>query len=65
MSAKDAKDVVAEIAVENAALSKRAIYPEKVKLKRAMRALAPRDPRNGFVVHTPNEVFEFLETKVG
>jgi hypothetical protein len=45
-------------------LSRRDIYPEKLKLKKALRALAIEDPLNGFVVHTPNEVFEFLDSKV-
>ncbi len=65
MSAQDAKDLLSEIVVENPRLGGRDIYPEELKLKTALRSLAAEDPLNGFVVHTPNEVFEFLEPKVG
>jgi hypothetical protein len=64
MSCEDAKKVINELDLENPKLKKREIYPYEMKLKASLRALAA-DPENGFVVHTPNEVFEFLAQRLG
>ncbi len=60
MSSDDAKKVSSRLDLENPKLREREIYPYEVKLKASLRALAA-DPENGFVVHTPNDVFEFLD----
>ncbi len=63
MSVEDAKRVAEALLAENPALKVKDIYPCEVKLKEALRGLAV-DPVNGFVVHTPNEVFEFLRERL-
>src|SRR5438132_1932990 len=60
VSAEDARRVIETIDAANPALRRREVFPYEVKLKVSLRSLAT-DPVNGFVVHTPNEVLEFLD----
>jgi hypothetical protein len=61
MSAADATRVREELDRANPAFSSKEIYPYEVKLKAAARSSVADDPVNGFVVHTPREVLEFIE----
>jgi hypothetical protein len=63
MSRADAEAVLTEILDVNPGLQGRDIFPEKVKLLQAVRAIAAKPVPggiDGFVVHPPNEVFEFI-----
>ncbi|MCG5517429.1 MULTISPECIES: hypothetical protein, partial [unclassified Ectothiorhodospira] len=63
---EDAQDVLQEIVEVNPDLADKEIYPVNVKLLQACRGIAAnQDPGNadGFVVHPPNEVYEFLQGK--
>ena len=51
--------VSSRVDLDNPKLKERENLPVEVKLKASLRALAA-DPENGFIAHTPNEVFEFL-----
>ncbi|MFZ4702041.1 MAG: hypothetical protein ACOYMG_18505 [Candidatus Methylumidiphilus sp.] len=63
MSRDDAESVLQEILDVNWALKNRNIVATKVKLLLACRSIAAdktHDNADGFVVHPPNEVYEFL-----
>ena len=63
MSKDDAESVLTEILDVNWALRNRDIFSVKVKLLRAIRGIAADKTAgnaDGFVVHPPNEVFEFV-----
>ena len=63
MSRNDAEAVLQEILDVNRALRNRNIIATKVKLLQACRSIAADktpDNADGFVVHPPNEVYEFL-----
>ncbi|MBI5462793.1 MAG: hypothetical protein HY941_11475 [Gammaproteobacteria bacterium] len=63
MSKNDAESVLTEILDANFALGNREIFPVKVKLLQAIRGIAADKTAgnaDGFVVHPPNEVFEFV-----
>ena len=63
----DAQDVLVELIDVNDNLKNREIYPVKVKLIPAIKGVAAgaSNPFNsdGFVVHSPNEVFEYLQER--
>jgi len=67
MSESDAQDVLVEILDVNPKLKKHEIYPVKVKLIQAIKGVASGAKKlgnaDGFVVHSPNEVFEFINEK--
>jgi hypothetical protein len=59
MSEMDAKRMLEALVLEAPALRGRKIEAVEVKLKQALRGVAGSgNPADGFVVHTPNEVFE-------
>lgn len=63
MSRNDAETVLQEILDVNLTLRNRNILPTKVKLLLACRSIAAdktADNADGFVVHPPNEVYEFI-----
>jgi len=63
LSKSDAELMLTEILDVNWALRNRDIFPVNVKLLQAARGIASsKIPGNadGFVVHPPNEVFEFI-----
>jgi len=64
LSKEDAQSVFIEIADVNPKLKNREIYPVKVKLVQALKGVeaGADNPWNadGFVVHSPNEVYEFV-----
>jgi hypothetical protein len=63
MSRGDAEAVLTEILDVNLGLQGEDIFPEKVKLLQAARGIATKPIPggiDGFVVHPPNEVFEFI-----
>jgi hypothetical protein len=64
ISKDDAQSVLLEIIDVNEKLKNREIYPTKVKLIQAIKEVAAGkdNPGNadGFVVHSPNEVYEFV-----
>ena len=64
LSKSDAQGVLIELIDVNERLKDREIYPVMVKLIPAIKGIAAGsdNPWNadGFVVHSPNEVFEFL-----
>lgn len=63
LSKSDAESVLIEILDVNWALKNRNIFPVKVKLLKAVRSIAADKTlgnADGFVVHPPNEVFEFV-----
>jgi uncharacterized protein (DUF433 family) len=62
MSSEDATKLGRKINAVHQELSSREVFPYEVKLKASLRSLATH-PQNGFVVPTPNEVFEFLNQK--
>ena len=66
MRREDAEDVLKKILDVNWALRNRNISPTKVKLLRACRDIAADKTKgnaDGFVVHPPNEVYEFFHQK--
>jgi len=64
ISESDAQDLLVELLDVNEKLEGREIYPVKVKLIPALKGIAAGadNPWNAdsFVVHSPNEVFEFI-----
>jgi hypothetical protein len=63
MSRQNAQDVLQEVLDANEALLEKEIFPVKVKLKQALRSIAAGGgpgKADGFVLHSPNEVYEFL-----
>jgi hypothetical protein len=67
MSESDAQDVLVEILDVNPKLKEKEIYPVKVKLIQTIKGVASGANKlgnaDGFVVHSPNEVFEFINEK--
>lgn len=67
LSESDAKDILVELLDVNNKLKDREIYPVKMKLVPAIRMIATgsNNPLNvdGFVIHSPNEVFEFMQSR--
>ena len=66
MSRADAEAVLTEILDVNPKLRGKDIFPTKVKLLTAARAIATKPVPggiDGFVVHPPNEVFEFIRSQ--
>ena len=59
LSKADAEKVLAEIVEVNWSMKNRDIFPVSVKLLTALRGIA-KDKTAGFVVHSPNEVFDFI-----
>lgn len=63
---EDAQDVLIEILAVNERLKEKDIFPVKVKLLQSLRKIA-RDETpshaDGFVVHSPNEVYEFVRDR--
>jgi hypothetical protein len=63
MTELDAKDLLDQILKVNEKLKGKNIVPVKVKLKTALRGIAAGDQRgmaDSYVVHSPNEVYEFI-----
>ncbi|MFZ2313713.1 MAG: hypothetical protein WAV82_13970 [Methylobacter sp.] len=63
LSKSDAESVLTEILDVNLALRNRDIFPVNVKLLQAIRGIVANKTQSnsdGFVVHPPNEVFEFV-----
>lgn len=66
LSHSDAEAVLTELLDVNKKLRKKDIFPVKVKLLQTARAIAGKFTENGldgFVVHSPNEVYEFIRKK--
>jgi len=66
MRRMDAEDILTEIVGENERLRKKNIFPVSVNLLQAIRNIGiDANPRNavGFVVHTPNEVYEYIQER--
>lgn len=66
MSRADAEAMLTEILDVNPGLRGKDIFPAKVKLLQAARSIAAKPVPGGidsFVVHSPNEVYEFLRNK--
>jgi hypothetical protein len=63
----DAQDVLIEILDVNRKLEDKKIYPVKVKLIQAIKGVVSGANKlgnaDGFVVHSPNEVYEFIKDK--
>jgi len=60
---EDAQDVLQEVLDVNPSLSGKNIFAEKVALLQACRGIAGDSTQgnaDGFVVHPPNEVYEFI-----
>lgn len=62
LSREDAEKLLNEILDESEKLRSKNIVPIKVKLLQALRGIAS-EPENGFVIHTPNEVYEFMKDR--
>lgn len=68
MSQQDAAQVLQELLDVNTRLAKQHIVPVKVKLLQACRSIASGGQAaaaDSFVVHPPNEVFEFIRERDG
>jgi hypothetical protein len=66
MKCEDAKSIFEEIKKENPYLKNKNIMPIKVKLKPSLKSIAmDKNPENAdsFVVHGPNEVYEFIRDR--
>ncbi len=66
MSREDAERLLAEVLKANPSLAGAQITPVRVKLLQALRSIAAdKTPghADSFVVHSPNEVFEFLQDR--
>jgi hypothetical protein len=64
---EDAAAVLMELVEENERLRDKNIFPVKVKLLEALRRIAAdATPGNadGFVVHSPNEVYEYVRDRL-
>lgn len=56
-------DMLQELNEENATLRYKEVYPFKVKLLESLRRIASDtnpDNADAFVVHSPNEVYEYI-----
>lgn len=64
LSKSDAQEILVELVDVNARLKDREIYPVMVKLIPSIKGIAAGSDNSwnadGFVVHSPNEVFEFV-----
>ena len=59
-----AQDILTEILDVNEKIGNEDVFPVQVKLLQTLREIASgKTNGNGFVVHPPNEVFEFLQSK--
>lgn len=66
MSKSDAQSVLQEILEVSLEIGSRSVIPVKVKLLQACRSIAAdKTPGNAdsFVLHSPNEVFDFVRSK--
>ena len=66
MSREDADRMLAEVLKVNPALAGERITPVSVKLLQALRSIAADNTpghADSFVIHSPNEVFEFLNER--
>jgi hypothetical protein len=66
MRQEDAEALLTEVLEANPSLRDKEIYPTRVALIRALRGIASdTNPNNAdsFVVHSPNEVYEFLRDR--
>ncbi len=67
LSESDAQDLLVEIVDVNPKLKLKEIYPVKAKLIQAIKGVASGANKlgnaDGFVVHSPNEVYEFIKEK--
>lgn len=66
LSREDAERVLAAVLKANPALAGERIAPVSVKLLQALRSIATDHApghADSFVVHSPNEVFEFLDER--
>lgn len=67
LSKSDAQGLLIEILDVNPKLKEKEIYPVKVKLIRAIKGVDSGANKlgnaDGFVVHSPNEVYEFIKGK--
>jgi hypothetical protein len=66
MSKADAARMLAEVLKANPSMASQQITPISVKLLRALRDIAAdKNPghADSFVIHSPNEVFEFLHQR--
>ena len=66
MSYEDANDMLQEILTQNQSFRGKTIVPIKVKLLESLRSIASTtgpDMADGFVLHSPNEVYEFLKDR--
>lgn len=63
---EDAEDVLTELLAENDKLRGKDIFPVNVKLLSAIQTIsADKTPghADGFVVHSPNEVYEYIRDR--
>jgi hypothetical protein len=66
MSQSDANDLLREILTASEHLRNKSIVAIKVKLHEALRGIASGsgpEMADGFVLHSPNEVYEFLKDR--
>ena len=66
MRREDAMDLLQELNEENPTLRHKEIYPFKVKLLESLRRIASDtnpDNADAFVVHGPNEVYEYIRER--
>jgi len=66
LSREDAEALLVELLDQNPRLRDKEIYPVKVKLVQAIKSIAAdKKPGNAdsFVVHSPNEVYEWLRER--
>ena len=66
MRREDAIDLLQELNDENPNLGDKEIYPFKVKLLESLRRIASDtnpDNADAFVVHSPNEVYQYLRER--
>ena len=66
MRREDAMDLLQELNEENPILRHKEIYPFKVKLLESLRRIASDtnpDNADAFVVHGPNEVYEYIRER--
>lgn len=66
MSQQDADQVLQEILAVNSTLPRHTVVPTKVRLLQACRIIAAGGSAagaDGFVVHPPNEVFEWIRQR--
>lgn len=66
MRREDAIDVLQELNGENPVLRDKEVYPFQVKLLESLRRIASDtnpDNADAFVVHSPNEVYEYIRER--